>query len=34
MTGDRRIAAGSCITATEGAKADSSGRRNTVFVDR
>jgi transposase InsO family protein len=28
------IAAGSCITATEAAKADSIGRRNTVFVGR
>jgi len=30
MTGSRRIVAGSCITATEAAKADSSGRRNTL----
>jgi hypothetical protein len=29
MTGDRRIVAGSCITAIEAAKADSTGRRNT-----
>src|SRR4030088_2861848 len=29
MTGSRRIVAGSCITATEAAKADSTGRRNT-----
>ena len=30
MTGGRRIVAGSCITATEAAKADSSGRRNSL----
>src|SRR3981081_4478000 len=30
MTGTRLIVAGSCITATEAAKADSSGRRNTL----
>ena len=32
MTGGLCIAAGSSTTATEAAKADSSGRRNTVFV--
>ena len=30
MTGGLCIAAGLCITATEAAKADSSGRRNTL----
>ena len=34
MTGGPVIAVGSCITATEAAKADSSGRRNTAFVGR
>jgi hypothetical protein len=34
MTGGRRIVAGSCITATEAANVDSSGRRNTTFVGR
>jgi hypothetical protein len=32
MTGNPSIAAGSCIIATEAARADSSGRRNTVCV--
>ena len=32
MTGGRRIVAGSCITATEAAKADSTGRRNTLCI--
>jgi hypothetical protein len=34
MTGGLCIAVGWCITATEAAKADSSGRRNSIFVGR